>query len=168
MPRPPRQKPPVFLGHVAAAPRSRLKRAFEFSWEGFEPTTELRNFTRDVISLPLLANALPVPQNAIRMDILISGYSYGSQLISVQSLAPIWWRPYVQVQCRLVRVADGVVLATHTTRHTAGFRQYFARLFTSQRLTWRGWTTPVATADDLLHLLGNALIDVLDWARAQL
>ena len=163
----PKRKPPVYLGHVAAVPRSKIKQAFELSWDEFEPTTELRDFTRSVISLPLLESIEPVPDGAIRLDILISGYSFGSQIISVHSLAPIWWRPYVCVQCRLTRISDGVVIATYTTRRTASFRTYFARLFTSKRFTWGGWLTPVATADDLLRLLGEALIETLDWARGQ-
>ncbi|UTW44504.1 hypothetical protein KFE80_08860 [bacterium SCSIO 12696] len=159
-----RQKPDVYLGDLAVVPRSAFIKFLELNYNAKENTDEhLRELILSYISLPSLDAEKEAPDNAIRFDVLVANYTYGSPvaLFSNPPL-PVIWRPKIRVCFRLVQIRDSHVLAKFESKQYMRWREFLSKIFT---LRYIFGFSPAISSEDLQRLLALALLEGLEWAR---
>lgn len=160
------EPPEVYLGDLAVIPRHELKSFLEFDWNAHRTDEQLRDWMAEVVELPFIDENTDFPDDAVRMDLLLSNYSLGSDIAFFSNpVVPLLWRPKVELHCRLVRVSSGKVIGVYQTKKSVPWRDFFSRVFTlrsffSFRATY--------STEDLQFLLGQALVDALAWAKGRL
>lgn len=162
-----RDKPRLWLGVVAVAPRSDWRRHLD-EWNIFaqreDLDTSIRQTLENIFDLPL-ANGVNNPEsNDYALDIVVpkfqSGDAWGVSLGDVGF--PLIWRPKIEIGARLVNLKTGKTVYTTTVKAKLKWRSYFARLFTL-RAFFR--FKPLFDSNDMNHLLHEACITLLHKLR---
>lgn len=151
-----RERPRVYLGALAVAPRSDIKRHFEY-WGLFEKEdmdSSLRQNLIEIFSLPP-ANEVHEPKGTdLVVDVVIPKFQSGEFLMDQGDTGfLIFWRPKVTVSSRLYYLRSGKTKATFTVTEKMEWREYFGRLF-----SWRYFFgfRPTFDAKDMEYLLYKA------------
>jgi hypothetical protein len=162
-----REKPRVFLGDLAVAQRTDLKRHLE--QEGILENENLDDALRrslvEIFSLPSSQHVeSPLPTDLV-LDVQIPRFQSGEMLdvgLGDAELT-IFWRPKITVTSRLYSLTTKETKATFSVTEKMKWRQFLRRLF-----TWRGLFRfqPFVRAD-MERLLCQACVKLLaDMQRA--
>jgi len=161
-----KEKPKVYLGTVAVAPRRDIKRHID-QWGEFrheDIDTSMRATLTGIFDLPSAQNVENPKENDLVLDEMVPKFQSREALdVSLGDIDfPLIWRPKVEMASRLYSLKTG------KTIHTAGivaklpWRDYFSRLF-----SWRGLFRfgPTFDANDLEQLLYRACMKLLTELR---
>ncbi len=152
-----REKPKVYLGAVAVAPRSDIKRHLDqlgmFKNEDLD--SNLCNNLKEIFSLPLAEGAENPKNSDLVLDIVIPKFQSGDAWdLSLGEIAiPLMWRPRITISSRLYYLNTGKTKATFSVTEKMKFSLYIGRLF-----TWRSFFRfrPIFDSEDMEYLLYQA------------
>jgi hypothetical protein len=156
-----RQKPRVFLGAIAVADRTDLKRHLEqeIVVEDESLDSALRRTLAEIFSLPR-ANGVEDPLSTdLVLDIWIPKYQSGGRVDMNLGDAGITllWRPKVTVSSRLYWLANKKTKAIFSVTEKMKWRPFLARTF-----SWRGlFGSPPFAPEDMEYLLCLACAKLL-------
>jgi len=152
-----RDKPRVFLGTLAVAPRSDIKRHLD-QWGMFKDEdldTSLRQNLQDIFSLPPAESVKDVQNTDLVLDVVVPKFQSGDAWdLSLGEIGiPIMWRPKITISSRLYYLNTDKTKVTFSVTEKMKFRQYLGRLF-----TWRAVLRfrPVFDSEDMEYLLYQA------------
>lgn len=157
-----KEKPRVFLGVLAVAPRSRFEQYFDGASLYGEADVDfvLRRSLTEIFALAPVDSVETHLITDLVLDVVIptfqSGeFSYGS--FDGMGL-PIFWRPKVTVASRLYLLTTKKTIATFSITEKMSWGQYLARIF-----SWRAIFSFRSTFDnkDSEYLLYQACIKLL-------
>jgi uncharacterized membrane protein len=152
-----KEKPRVFLGTLAVAPRADIKRHLD-QWGMFnneDLDSSLRQNLKEIFSLPS-ANEVSEPKgNDLVLDVVVPKFQSGDAWdLSLGDFGiPLMWRPEVTVNSRLYYLKSEKTKATFSVTEKMKLGQYVNRLF-----TWRAFFRfrPVFGSKDMEYLLYQA------------
>lgn len=160
-----RQKPRVFLGAIAVADRTDVKRHLEQEgdFENEPLDGALRRSLVEIFSLPP-ADCVDKPlATDLVLDVWIPKYQSG-EFVDVYlggAGVTLFWRPRVTVASRLSSLVTKRTKATFSVTERMKWRQFLGRLF-----SWRGlFRTQPFVREDMEYLLCQACLKLL--ARMQ-
>ena len=152
-----KEKPRVFLGVLAVAPRTDLKRHLDEKglFEDANFDTALRQSLTEIFSLaPAQSVSSPLSSDLV-LDVVIPKFQSGDAgVVSLEEIGfPIFWRPKVTVASRLYSLTTQKTKATFSVTEKMKWRQYLGRVF-----SWRGFLgfRPVFDRKDIEYLLYQA------------
>ena len=152
-----KEKSRVYLGTIAVAPRTDIKRFFdEPGWPGdANLDVGLRNSLEDLFALPPAADVEHPDARDLGVDILVTRFQMGeAYFIGLGRYGlPIFWRPKVTVSSRLFYLRSGKTKAAFSVTEKVKWRQFIKRAFNPR--TWL-WTGSMFDEHDLDHLLQHA------------
>lgn len=153
----------VYLGDIGVIPRNEFTKFAELNWEGrFSADEKLRAWIYEFVELPLLAKENMLSNDALRLDILVSNYTFGSTLVLFSDPPlPVAWRPKICVNFRLVNIRKEKVLGNFESKKYLGWRYFLSQVFT---LRYIFGIKSAISSDDLKYLLASALVEGLEWA----
>lgn len=162
-----REKPRLWLGTVAVAPRNDVGRHFD-EWSIFayreDLDTSLRKTLESIFDFPLASGVIKPESNDYSLDIIVpkfqSGDSLGVSLVDIGF--PLFWRPKLEIGARLVNLKSGKTVYTTTVKAKLRWRNYFARLFSLRGILR---FSPLFDANDMNHLLYEACLALLPKLR---
>jgi hypothetical protein len=149
-----KKKPRVFLGALAVAPRTDLKRYLdEYGlFEDANLESALREGITEIFSLPSAQSAESPLATDLVLDVLIPKFQSGDAWeVSLGDISlPIFWRPKITVAARLHLLKTEEIIATFTATEQMKLGQFWGRIF-----TWRAFLhfKPVFDRDDMERLL---------------
>ncbi|MDH5178086.1 MAG: hypothetical protein OEZ39_16395 [Gammaproteobacteria bacterium] len=152
-----KEKPRIFLGTLAVAPRTDFKRHLDQrgSLIHEDLDSSLRQNLKEIFSLPSASEAGEPGSNDLVLDVIVPKFQSGdSWSLSVDDFeVPLMWRPKVTVSSRLYYLKTEKTKATFTVTEKMKIGQYISRLF-----TWRAFlrVRPVFDANDMELLLYKA------------
>jgi len=158
-----KEKPRVFLGVLAVAPRTDWKRHFDEVGllEDASLDTALRDGLTEIFSLPPVPAAPPFRATDLVLDVVIPKYQSGDAWdVSLGHMGfPVFWRPKVTVACRLYSVTTRKTKAIFSVTEKMTWAQYLSRIF-----TWRAYFRfrPVFDRKDMDYLLYQACGKLLE------
>jgi len=161
-----KDKPRLWLGTVAVAPRSDWGRHFdEWGVFGKEDLDSLIRMTlENILDLPSAINAKNLSDNDYALDIVVPKFQSGDAWdVSLGDIGfPLVWRPKIEIGSRLVNLRTGKTVYTATVEVKLGWRKYFSRL-----LTFRGIIRfkPLFDSNDMNELLYKACMKLLHRLR---
>jgi len=129
-----KEKPRIFLGVLAVAPRRDLKRYFEV-WDGFgnaDLDSVLHKRLTEIFSFaPVQCVNSPLPTDLV-LDVVIPEFQSGAACeVSMGDIwLPLLWRPKVTVSSRLYYLKNEKKKATFSVTEKMKWSEYFARVFT--------------------------------------
>ena len=157
-----RPKPRVFLGTVAVAPRSDIKRHIE-DWSLFgshDLESSLGRTLREIFSLPSACEVTDPLPNDLGLDVVVPRFQSGEYVdVSLGDVGfPIIWRPKVTVASRLYYLRTDKTKKTFSVTVKMNWREYFSRVF-----SWRGVFRfrPLFGPSDLEHLTYRACVELV-------
>ena len=162
-----KEKPKLWLGVVAVAPRSDLGRHFD-EWNIFgrreDLDTSIRKTLENIFDLPLASSVNNPESNDYSLDIVVPKFQSGDAWdVSLGDIGfPLIWRPKIEIGARLVNLKSGKTVYTTTVKAKLKWRNYFARLFTLRGI-FR--FKPLFDSNDMNHLLHEACISLLKKLR---
>ena len=170
-----RERPRIFLGALAVAPRSDFKRYFEytrthgpFDLEGWlnpkDIDTELRTALTDLFALPPVSCRETPRDSDLALDVIIPEFQAG-QFLPINAgpvLVPIMWRPKVKVGARLYVIDTGETRSTHTVSEKLRWRETCRRVLSPKAIFWG---SPAFSADDTKRLFYAACIKLLERVK---
>lgn len=152
-----REKPRVFLGAIAVAPRVDIKRHLE-AWTMLNTEdidAGLRQHLKEIFLLPSAHDIEEPKKSDLGLDVIIPKFQVGDALeLSLGDFGvPLLWRPKVTVSSRLYYLKSEKTKASFTITEKMSWRQYFGRLF-----SWRAFISfrPTFDSDDMEFLLYQA------------
>lgn len=157
-----RQKPRIYLGSLAVAPRADLKRYLDqlgvFQREDLD--TALRKELKEIFSL-LPVEVAPEPKGSdLVLDVMVEKFQSGDAWsFDFGGFGiPLLWRPKITVSARLYWLKSEKNKATFSRTEKLALSRYFGRL-----LTWRGLLRfrPLFGAEDIKLLLHQACYGLL-------
>ena len=171
-----KERPRIFLGTLAVAPRGDFKRFFEYTrthgpfdiegWLGANDLdTELRTALTELFSLPPISSRETPRESDLALDVIIPEFQAG-QFLPLDAgpvMIPIMWRPKVKVGGRLYVIDTGETRWTHTVSEKLKWRDTFKRVFTLSAVFWG--RSPF-TADDTKRLFYAASIRLLEKIKS--
>ena len=152
-----KEKPRVFLGVLAVAPRTDLKRHFD-EWGLFEVANldgALRSGLTGIFSLaPVQSVESPLAGDLV-LDVVIPKFQSGDAWdVSLGEIVfPVFWRPKVMVASRLYYLKTKKTKATFAVTEKMKWSEYFKRILTL-RAFFR--FQPVFDRKDIEYLLYQA------------
>lgn len=151
------EKPRVFLGTLAVAPRSDIKRHLD-QWGMFKSEdldSSLRQNLKEIFSLPSADEVVEPKSNDLVLDVVVPMFQSGDawDLSFGEIVIPLMWRPKLTVSSRLYYLKSEKTKATFSVTEKMRFGQYISRLF-----TWRAILRfrPVFDSKDMEYLLYQA------------
>lgn len=155
-----RRKPRVFLGAIAVADRTDLKRHFELEGisEGQPLDSALRVALTQIFSLPP-ADSVEDPRSTdLVLDVWIPKYQSGEVLNVDLGDAGITllWRPKVTVSSRLSSLVTKQTRTTISVTEKMKWKQFLARVF-----SWRALFRSPFVRQDMEQLLCQACVTLL-------
>ncbi len=162
-----KEKPRLWLGVVAVAPRSDLGRHLD-EWNIFaqreDLDTSIRQTLESIFDLPHASNAQDPKNNDYALDIVVPKFQSGDAWdVSLGDLGfPLIWRPKIEIGARLVNLKSGKTVYTTMVKAKLKWRSYFARLFTLRTILR---FKPMFDSNDMNHLLQEACISLLHKLR---
>lgn len=149
-----RERPRVYLGTIAVAPRVDLKRKFD-EWGVFEHAdldSSLRSNLAGIFTLPLASENIEPSDNDFGLDVIVprfqSGDAWNLELGEISF--PIFWRPKIQISSRLYSLKTNKTKLTFSVTKKLSWRKFFGRVF-----SLRGFFRfrPMFDSHDMEHLL---------------
>jgi len=173
-----RERPRIFLGTLAVAPRGDFKRYFEYTrthgpfdidgWRGANDLdSELRTALTELFSLPPISSRETPKESDLALDVIIPEFQAG-QFLPVNAgpvMIPIMWRPKVKVGGRLYVIDTGETRCTHTVSEQLKWRDTLKRVLTPSAVFWGH---PPFTPDDTKKLFYAASIKLLETINRDL
>lgn len=157
-----RERPRVFLGVLAVAPRTDLKRHFDEKglFEDANLDTALRQSLTEIFSLaPVHSVTVPLATDLV-LDVVIPHFqSGGAWDVSLGEIGfPIFWRPKITVASRLYSLTTQNTKATFSVTEKMKWGQYLSRI-----ISWRAFFgfRPVFDRKDIEYLLYQACFKLL-------
>jgi len=153
-----KEKPRVYLGNLAVAPRTDIKKDFD-QW-GLLKTkdldTEIRKSLKDIFVLPSIHEIKEPKNNDLGLDIIIPKFQAGDSLnMSLGDIdIPFMWRPKITVSSRLYNLKTEKTKAIFSVNEKMKWGEYFSRLFTF-RVIFR--FRPLFDSNDMEYLLNKAI-----------
>jgi hypothetical protein len=152
-----KEKPRIFLGVLAVAPRRDLKRHLD-EWGMFgnaDLDSALRESLTEIFSLaPMQSVDSPLSTDLV-LDVVIPEFQSGDAWdVSMGDIGlPIFWRPKVTVASRLYYLKTKKTWATFSVTEKMKWSEYFGRV-----LTWRSFFRfrPMFDRKDVEYLLYQA------------
>jgi hypothetical protein len=161
-----KEKPRLWLGTVAVAPRNDLGRHLD-EWSIFgrsDLDSSIRKTLENIFDLPSATNAEKPDSNDYALDIVVpkfqSGDAWGVSLGDIGF--PLVWRPKLEIGSRLINLETGKTVYTATVKVKLTWRKYFARLFTLRGIIR---FKPLFDSNDINQLLHEACIKLLHKLR---
>lgn len=157
-----KKKYSLYLGVLAVAPRSDLKRNFdELSlWGREDLDLSLQKQLVEVFDLPLASTLNQPTELDLGLDVIVPKFQLGDMLdVSLGDIGfSLFWRPKVEVVARIYRLDTGATLHTASATAKLSWKQYFSRLF-----TWRALFRfkPMFDSQDLNVLLQRSCLELL-------
>jgi hypothetical protein len=152
-----KEKPRVFLGVLAVAPRTDLKRHLDEKgvFEDANLDTALRQSLTEIFSLaPVQSVSSPLATDLV-LDVVIPKFQSGDAWdVSLEEIGfPIFWRPKVTVASRLYSLTTQKTKATFSVTEKMKWGQYLSRI-----VSWRVFFRfrPVFDRKDIEYLLYQA------------
>jgi hypothetical protein len=152
-----KEKPRVYLGTLAVAPREDIKRHLD-QWGLFKTEdldTKLRQSLKEIFSLPSAIEVSDPKSNDLVLDIMITKFQSGDAWdITLGEFGfPLMWRPKVTVSSRLYYLMSEKTKANFSITEKMKLNQYIIRL-----LTWRAILRfqPIFDTKDIEYLLYKA------------
>ena len=152
-----KKKPRVFLGKLAVAPRTDIKRHLEdWTWQ---PQSNLgaglQSSLEQIFTLPLVDDAVRPSKHDFALDVIVQNYQSGDFLSAFagEYAFPVFWRPKVTVNGRLYYIKSKKVISTYTVKEKFPWSGYVNRMFQPSALF--GFE-PAFTSQDLEYLLCQA------------
>jgi len=149
-----REKPRVYLGVLAVAPRSDIKRHLD-QWGMFKNEdldSNLRQSLKEIFSLPSAQNVDEPRHTDLVLDVVVPEFQSGDAWdLSLGDIGvPLMWRPKITISSRLYFLNTEKTKETFSVTEKMKFGQYIGRLF-----TWRAMLRfrPVFDSKDLEYLL---------------
>jgi hypothetical protein len=127
-----REKPRVYLGALAIAPRTDIKRHFEFDTKDVE--NGIRQSLKEIFALPSAQHVKEPSSTDLGLDVIVTKFQSGicEQILLGDFWLPLFWRPSVTVSSRLYLLKSERTKATLTVTERMTWRSYIRHLF-----TWR-------------------------------
>ena len=157
----PKRPIPVFLGDIAVAPRSGIKRYFEVGWTEEQTDEALRSWIAELLEMPIYRNG-ELTNKVYVLDIFVTHYQCGTDVgIWSNPMLPIFWRPSVTIAAKL-RMADRNVLGTCRVTKSMSWWQTIRNIVNPTK-----WfiLRSVASENDMKTVLAQGLVQVLDALR---
>ena len=135
-----KEKSRVFLGVLAVAPRTDVKRIFDqmsfFRSEDLD--AELADILKEIFSLPLASDVEEPLDSDLVLDVVMPKFQLGEAInVNLVEIGfPILWRPKVTVSSRLYYLKSNKTKATFSVTEKMGWGQYINRM-TSWRSIFR-------------------------------
>lgn len=152
-----KEKPRVFLGVLAVAPRTDVKRHLDEKgvFEDADLDSTLRQSLVEIFSLaPVQTVTSPLPTDFV-LDVVIPKFQSGDVWdVSLGEIAfPIFWRPKVTVASRLYSLTTQKTKATFSVTEKMKWGHYLGRI-----ISWRAFFRfrPVFDRKDIEFLLYQA------------
>ena len=152
-----KEKPRVFLGVLAVAPRTDLKRYLDEKglFEDANLDTALRQSLTEIFSLsPVQSASSPLATDLV-LDVVIPKFQSGDAWdVSLGEIGfPIFWRPKITVASRLYSLTTQKTKATFLVTEQMKWGQYLSRI-----ISWRAFFRfrPVFDRKDIEYLLYQA------------
>lgn len=152
-----KEKSRVYLGSLAVAPRSDLKRNLD-QWGMFKNEdldSSLRQNLKKIFSLPSASEAHEPKSNDLVLDVVVPKFQSGDAWdLSLGDFGiPLMWRPKLTVSSRLYYLKSEKTKATFSVTEKMKLSQYISRLF-----TWRAVFRfrPIFDSRDMEYLLYQA------------
>lgn len=152
-----KEKPRVFLGVLAVAPRADLKRHLDEKglFEDANLDISLRQSLTEIFSLaPVQSASSPLATDLV-LDVVIPQFQSGDAWdVSLGEIGfPIFWRPKVTVASRLYSLTTQKIKATFSVTEKMKWGQYLSRI-----ISWRAFLRfrPVFDRKDIEYLLYQA------------
>lgn len=157
-----KEKPRVFLGNLAVAPRTGIKKHFD-QWGAFESAdldSSLSMNLKSIFSLPLASEVDSPRKTDLVIDVVVTKFQSGDAMEwSMGDISfPVMWRPKVSVSSRLYYLVSGSTKSTFTQTQKMKLTQYLSRML-SWRAFWR--FRPAFDSNDLEYLLYQACSKLL-------
>jgi len=96
----------------------------EFRWESYQTDQYLKNWISESVVLSEANETDVLPENALILDILISGYQCGSSAVlwfdNILPI-PIWWRPKIRLCGRLAKSNNCELIGIYHTIKAMGW-----------------------------------------------
>lgn len=152
-----RKKPSVYLGTLAVAPRSDVKRNID-QWGLFQNEdldTGMRQSLKEIFLLPSAGDVKAPTSTDLGLDVIVPKFQSGNFMdCALGDIGfPLMWRPNVTVSSRLYYLKSEKTLATFSVTEKMKWNQFIARLF-----TWRSLFRfrPMFDKKDMDYLLFQA------------
>lgn len=152
-----REKPRVFLGVLAVAPRSDIKRHLD-QWGMFKNEdldSSLRQNLKEIFPLPSVQNVEDPKKTDLVLDIVVPKFQSGDawDLSLGEFGIPLMWRPRITISSRLYYLNTEKTKETFSVTEKMKFGQFIGRLF-----TWRAIFRfqPAFDSKDMEYLLYQA------------
>lgn len=152
-----REKSRVFLGVLAVAPRSDIKKHLD-QWGMFKNEdldSSLCKNLKEIFSLPSAQNVEDPKKSDLVLDIVVPKFQSGDAWdLSLGEIGiPLMWRPKITISSRLYYINTEKTKATFSVTEKMKFSQYIGRLF-----TWRAILRfrPIFNSGDMEYLLYQA------------
>ena len=163
-----REKSRVFLGELAVAPRTDIKRFLD-QWGMLKTEnldSNLRHSLKEIFSLPSPQDIKEPKNTDLVLDIVVPKIQPGDAWdLSLGEVGfPIIWRPKITISSRLYYLKTEKTKATFSVTEKMRFSQYIGRLF-----TWRAILRfrPVFDYEDMEYLLYQACHKLLKKIKKQ-
>lgn len=167
-----RERPRIYLGTLAVAPRSDFKRHFEYTrthgpfdltgWlSAKDLDTEMRTALTGLFTLPPISDRETPRDSDLALDVVIPEFQAG-QILPVEAgpvFIPIMWRPKVKVGARLYVIDTGQTRSTYSVTEKFGWAEFGKRLFSLNTLLQ---VHAPFTPDDTKKLFYKACIKLLE------
>jgi hypothetical protein len=161
-----KEKAKVYLGCIAVAPRSDIKRHLDQRGVlGREDLDSSLRFTLEkIFDLPDAKGVETPTDNDLGLDIVVPKFQSGDIWdVSLGDIGfPLAWRPKIEVGSRLYSLKTGKTVHTVTVLVKMSWREYFSRVF-----TWRAVLRfkPMFDSKDMNVLLAKACMQLLAKLR---
>ncbi len=133
-----KEVPKLYLGTIAVAPRSDLKRHLDEwgVWGREDLDTSMLESLQELFELPLASEVKDPKEIDLVLDVIIPKFQSGDMWdVSLGEIGfPIAWRPKIEIGARLYRLQTKKTVYTATVLVKMSWREYFARLFTLRAL----------------------------------
>ena len=129
-----REKPRVFLGVLAVAPRSDIKRHLD-QWGMFKNEdldSSLRQNLKEIFSLPSAQSVEDPKKTDLVLDVVVPKFQSGDAWdLSLGEIGiPLMWRPKITISSRLYYLNTEKTKETFSVTEKMKFSHYVGRLFT--------------------------------------
>ena len=157
-----KEKPRVFLGALAVAPRKDLKRWLEDGvlFGGGDMDASMRTFLTEVFPLPAAESVAEPRDNDFAIDVVVLHFQSGSTMLidASRAVIPVFWRPRVEVRSRVYRLSTGETVKTFAATQKMPWPEFAWRSVKPEVLV--DIVTPFG-ASDLQILLYKACLKLL-------
>ena len=115
---------PVYIGDLAVVPRNQIKQYFEDGWYSNDTDQTIKKWVNEFVTLPFASETKELPENALKLDIVVSGYQFGTDgFLWAEPVLPIIWRPKIKIYGRLVKASNNKVIGSFCSKETISWKE---------------------------------------------